>query len=475
MKNKSREAKATAVVDRLPPHDIEAEQGVLGCILLSPKDCLRECVEELRAGHEVFYDLKHQTLYQTLLDMERAGTGIDLITVQAALRVNKDLENAGGLAYVSSLPDAVPSAAHLEYYLDIVLEKYLLRKMVRMCAGMISRVYDYEGQVDDLLDGFERDVMALNRERVTQPDAVWGAVISNALATLDDYQRGKGQMLGLPTGYDYLDKMCCGLKPGELVLIAGRPGTGKTSLAFNILETVAVKCGVPCGVFSLEMSAAQLGARAIFQHARADFQRYRTGFFRNEDLPELIDSGAKLCAAPVFLDDSGDSSIGMIRAKARRWVSEHGIKLLIVDYVQLVRGTRDYRERRDEIGEVSRGLKALAKELNICVLAVAQLNRDSEKDANRNRLPQLSDLRDSGDLEQDAHMVAILHSPKLTKEEQGIVDEQRDWAAHSRRVNLQICKQRDGPTGKVELLFEKACMRFSSFKRAKVTEEQQEI
>jgi len=226
-------------------------------------------------------------------------------------------------------------------------------------------------------------------------------------------------------------------------------------------------------VFSLEMSASQLGARSIFQYAGADFQRFRTGFLKNEDIPGLIVAAEKVAAAPVWLDESSDRTILEIRAKARRWVMEHKIQILVIDYVGLVRGTRNFRERRDEVGEVSRGVKAMAKELDIPVLLLAQLNRDSEK--NPYRVPQLSDLRDCGDLEQDADVVAILHPPKLTAEEQDAFDEKRDWAVRSNRVNLQVCKQRNGPTGKVELLFEKACMRFRDYKRAKVQEEQNSI
>lgn len=463
--------RATPRVDRLPPHSIEAEQAVLGACLSDPKTCVPLMAAVLK-GAESFYDVRHQRLASGLIRMFDAGKHIDLVTVCDALFKNdKAKEEVGGLAYVATLQDMGMECAIAEY-MAIVKDKHLKRRTVQLCMEAVQRIMDGEEGLA-AIEALEQGVLDVNRSRVLQADTVWRDVIYKALDRMDDYQRGKGQMLGIATGFDYLDKMLCGVKPKEFIIIAGRPGTGKTSLAFNFVEEIAIRASVPTGVFSLEMSGDELGARSIFQFAREDFQRFRTGFMRNESVPELIEAAHKVAEAPIFLDERADTTIADIRAKARRWVSEHGIRLLVIDYVGLVRGTKNYRERRDEVGEVSRGLKACAKELGIPVVAACQLNRESEK--NPGRIPQLSDLRECGDLEQDADVVGILHRPKLTDDEKQAKAKRCDWAAHSERINLHICKQRNGPTGKVELLFQKDCMRFSSYKRAKVQEEQEAL
>src|ERR1035441_1268096 len=224
----------TPKIDRLPPHSIEAEQGVLGCVLLSPHDCMGECIEKLKSGHEIFYDLRHQTLFQTLTEMYDEKQAIDLITLQQRLKNIQQLENVGGLAYLSSLPDAVPSAANLEYYLDIVLEKFLLRKMIQTCTGIVGRVFDYEGQVDALLDEVERDILRISEERVTGASLTIKELVNKAISKIEEYHKNQGMLTGISTGFADFDKMTTGLHEGEMIVIAARPSVGKTSLAMKI-------------------------------------------------------------------------------------------------------------------------------------------------------------------------------------------------------------------------------------------------
>jgi replicative DNA helicase len=456
--------KKCAGFDRLPPHSIEAEQGVLACCLLSPADCVPETVGALK-GASAFYDLRHQRLMNELVVMQDKGIGIDAITVMNSL--GPDIEKIGGLAYLSELPDKVPSAANLGYYLKILREKYLQRRMLAVCAAAQEKLLEPgEEEVMDVLDGVERDILQVNMERTESKDLDWKSVILKVIDNMEEYHRGQGQLRGLSTGFDYFDKMTSGLGQNQLIILGGRPGMGKTSLAFNMVDHLIVNCKVPVGMFSIEMTGDELGSRAVFQHARSDYQRYRTGFLQSGDIPRITSACAALANAPMFLDESSPITAQEIRAKARRWVRQNGVRMVVIDYLQLVRYAGPFREKRDQVGEISHQLKGMAKELRIPVVVLCQLNRESEKDS---RVPQMSDLRDSGEIEQDADLIGILYKPKLSKEEEEMQVANTDWAAHSERVNMQICKQRNGPTGRVELLFEKACMRFSSYKQAQQT------
>lgn len=468
--NQKKERGAVQTFGHLPPHSTEAEQALLGCCLSDPKETLAAIIAKLKKP-EAFYEVRHQNLFRHLMVMHEHAETIDMVTVTARVTVGDCEREVGGIAYVASLIDMTPSAAAFEAYLGIVWEKYLMRQFIKVCTNASGRLMEMEeGQaVAEVLDQVEQEIFAVNQERVETKDLDWKAVLQKSVDLIEEYHRGHGQLRGIATGFDYLDKMCCGMSPGQMIVLAGRPGTGKTSMGFNIVDYVAVELHLPVGVFSLEMTGEELGARSIFQRAGSDFQRFRTGFLENGDIPKLISATTQLSKASIFLDDSGSTTIMDIRAKARRWHAEHGIQMLLIDYLQLVNGSGRFRERRDEVTEISKGLKALAKELHIPIVVLAQLNRDSEKEK---RVPRLADLGDSGAIERDADMVGILWEPKLRDEEQQIVDEQRDWAVHSRRINLHICKQRNGPTGPVEFLFQKASMRFISYKRAAQQEEQ---
>jgi len=468
LKKSRRKTSATAgtpKMDRLPPHSVEAEQGVLGCVLLSPNDCMGECIEKLKPGHLVFYDLRHQTLFQALTEMFDQKEAIDLITLQQRLKNKQQLEGVGGLAYLSSLPDAVPSAANLQYYLDIILEKYLLREMMQTCTDIVGRVFDYEGEVDALLDEVERDILLISEERVSGASLTIKELVNRAITKIEEYHQNQGMLTGLSTGFVDFDKMTTGLHEGEMIVIAARPSVGKTSLAMNIAEHVALEMKVPVGVFSLEMTAEQLVLRMLCSRSRVNLRNVRDGFLAERDFPKLTGAAGKLAGAPLFVDDSSALSILQLRARARRMWQQFGIKLFVIDYLQLVHSnSRRAENRQQEIAEISGGLKALAKELKVPVLVLSQLNRELEKRGPGER-PRLSDLRESGAIEQDADLVGLLYRETKNKDGEEEPDVEQDAIA----VKLFIAKQRNGPTGDVDLTFLKSYTRFES--AAKVSAE----
>jgi replicative DNA helicase len=461
-----RSSDATAPnVDRLPPHSIESETGVLGCVLLAPNECMGECIEKFKGNLEFFYDLRHQTIFGALLEMYDARQAIDVITLQQKLKDKQLLDQVGGIPYLSSLPDTVPSAANLSYYLDIVQEKYLLRKMIQTCTEVVGRVYDYEGEVDALMDEVERDILRISEERVESHTSTIKDLVKKAINTIEDFHERKGMLTGVGTGFTDLDKMTSGLHPGEMVVIAARPSMGKTSLAMNIAEHVAIDQKLPVGVFSLEMTAESLVLRILCSRSRVNMRNVRDGFLAERDFPKLLDAAGKLAYAPLFIDDSSGLSILQLRAKARRMAQQYGVKLFIVDYLQLLHSTaRRAENRQQEIADISNGIKALAKELGVPVIVLSQLNRELERE--KNRKPRLSDLRESGAIEQDADVVGLLYKPKAGDDEDGggAMEEHE-----AEPVNLLIAKQRNGPTGDVELTFLKTYTRFEN--AAKVSDE----
>ncbi len=447
-------SEAAPGTDRLPPHSPEAEQGVLGCVLLSPNDCVGECVEKFKAGAEVFYDLRHRAIFETLVEMYDQREAIDIITLQQRLKNKQRLDEVGGISYLGLLPDTVPSAANLSYYMEIVLEKFILRKMIQTCTEVVGRVYEHEGEVDSLLDEVERDILRISETRVEGKTDKIKQLVNKAINTIEDYHQRQGMLTGIGTGFTDLDKMTSGLHPGEMVVIAARPSMGKTSLAMNIAEHVTIEEKVPVGVFSLEMTSDSLVLRMLCSRARVNLRNVREGFLAERDFPKLTEAAGKLAAAPLFIDDSSGLSILQLRAKARRMSQQYGIKLFVIDYLQLLHSTaRRAENRQQEIADISNGIKSLAKELNVPVIVLSQLNRELEKD--KDRKPRLSDLRESGAIEQDADVVCLLYKPSREDDEAG-------EEADAMPVNLLIAKQRNGPTGDVHLTFLKQYTRFES-------------
>jgi len=456
---------AVSTVDRLPPHSPEAEQGVLGCALLSPNECLGECIEKFKSGVDVFYDLRHQTIFTTISEMYDQREPIDVITLQQKLKDKQLLEQVGGIAYLSSLPDVVPSAANLSYYLDIVKEKYLLRKMIQTCTDVVGRVYEFEGEVDALMDEVERDILRISEARVQEHSSNIKELVKRAINQIEDFHQRQGMLTGVATGFTDLDKMTSGLHPGEMIVIAARPSMGKTSLAMNIAEHVALEQKLPVGVFSLEMTSESLVLRMLCSRSRVNMRNVRDGFLAERDFPKLTSAAGKLANAPLFIDDSSGLSILQLRAKARRMAQQYGIKLFVIDYLQLLHSTaRRAENRQQEIADISSGVKSLAKELGVPVIVLSQLNRELEKD--KNRKPRMSDLRESGSIEQDADLVGLLYKPSAgDDEDSGGTGEEQEAVP----VNLLIAKQRNGPTGDVHLTFLKSYTRFEN--AAKVSDD----
>ena len=446
-------------VDRLPPHSHEMEQGVLGCILLSPKECLGHCIEKLgESTREIFYDLRHQTIFDALAEMYDKQEAIDVITLQQRLKDKQLLDQVGGIAYLSGLPDVVPSAANVGYYFEIVREKYILRRMIHTCTDVVSRVYDHEGEVEQLLDEVERDILRIGEARVVADDKTIKTLVNNAITTVEDFHARQGMLTGVGSGFSDLDKMTSGFHAGEMIVIAARPSMGKTSLAMNIAEHVALESKLPVGVFSLEMTAESLVLRMLCSRSRVNLRNVRDGFLAERDFPKLTNAAGKLSNAPLFIDDTASLSILQLRAKARRMFQQYGIKLFVIDYLQLLHSTarRGADNRQQEIADISNGVKALSKELKVPIIVLSQLNRDLEKRGPGER-PRLSDLRESGAIEQDADLVGLLY-----RDTKGKDDDEPSVEQETVPVKLFIAKQRNGPTGDVDLVFSKSYTRFES-------------
>lgn len=441
--------------ESLPPHSLQAEEGVLACIILAPLESIALCVERFKPGGDVFFILKHRTIYEALVRLWDKDKAIDLITLRQQLADNQQLEEMGGIGYLSTLPDRVPSAANLEHYIQIVLQKFILRKVIAVCVDIKARAYAEPEQVEELMA-----VAATAMQNITEATLAGSTVkpasvlVEAANETIDRLTRKDGHAIGITTGFIDLDKMCWGLHPADMFVIAGRPGTGKTSAGMNIAEHVAVNLHLPVGVFSLEMSDESLMLRMICSRSKVSMRNLRDGFCTERDFERLKVAGVCLHKAPIFVDDSSGLSILQLRAKARRMCQTYGIKLFVVDYLQLLHSTlRRNENRQQEVSDISHGLKSLAKELRLPVLVLCQLNRDVEK-RGLNAKPKMSDLRESGSIEADADVVAMLYRKDPEKEDGPPED--------TVLMNLLIAKSRNGPTGNVELVFLKSLTRFEN-------------
>lgn len=434
------------------PQSIEAEKGVLGSILIAPEQVLTESIGRITPDY--FHIPANRTIYQVLVELWDAKRPIDFITLTEELDRHRILSDVGGAAYVTDLFTFVPSAANAGYYIDILREKYVFRQIIATCTEGASRAYEQAEKVEDLLDEVEQRVLAIASDRFKENVFRMETEVIRAVDTIEQLYKNRGSLTGLPTGFKGLDNMTSGLHPAEMFIIAARPSMGKTTFAMNIAEHVALVEHKPVAVFSLEMSTQQLIQRLLCSVAKFDLKSASTGFLGVHDWPKITDAAAKLSTSKFFIDDTAGLSILELRAKARRLKSQHDIQLIVVDYLQLLRSTtrRAQDNRQIEISEISAGLKALAKELSIPVLVLAQLNRQPEQ--RQGGKPRLSDLRESGSIEQDADVVGLL----VRKEYYEGNDEGSE--SHAGEAELIIAKQRNGPTGEVKLTFFKEFTRF---------------
>ncbi len=441
-------------VHRTPPHSVEAEQGVLGSMLISPRETIAECVEKI--NEEYFYVPAHRTIYDVLVGLWNGGQGIDLITFTQVLRDRNLLESVGGAAFVTNLFTFVPTAANVQYYLEIVRDKYILRQIISAATESVRRAYEEQDEVNNLLDEVEQKIFAVGDDRFKGQMLSMKDQVMEAIESIEKLYERKGGITGIGTGFVEFDRMTSGLHPSEMIVIAARPSMGKTALAMNIAEHVAINETLPVGVFSLEMSSQQLVQRLLCSRAKVNLQKVRDGFLAERDFPSLTAAASKLAEAKIFIDDSPSLTILELRAKARRLKAQQDVRLIIVDYLQLLRSTsrRAQDNRQLEISEISAGLKALAKELKIPVIVVAQLNRQPEQRSGGK--PRLSDLRESGSIEQDADLVGLLVRPELYEEDEEARMEKAGEA------ELIIAKQRNGPVGEIPLTFLKEFTRFET-------------
>ena len=437
-----------ATLERLPPQNLEAETAVMGSMLLE-EDALITAVELLEES--AFYKDAHRKLFSAMVGLYRNNVAVDLVTLTDELKRRNWLEELGGPTYLAGLTSVVPTAANVEHYCHIVKAKALLRALIKAATRITTDCYEEVITPDLLLDRAEASIFEIASKKIKRDAVSIKELIKSSIETIDALYQRKGFITGLPTGFAELDQMTAGLQPAELIIVAGRPGMGKSSFALCVAETLALRQKVPVAIFSLEMAEEHLVQRMLCSHARINAHNVRSGMLSASDWPKLTQAAGKLSETPVFIDDSPGLSILELRAKARRLKTRHGIGLLILDYLQMMEEPSRSDNRQQEVAVISRSLKALARELNIPVIAVSQLSRAPEQRGDASR-PRLSDLRESGSIEQDADVVLFLYREeyyKPTEENKGVAE-------------VIIGKQRNGPTGTVRLAFIKEYTRFEN-------------
>lgn len=431
----------------LPPQSVEVEQSIISAILLD-NETLFEVLDILRP--EDFYKSAHQKIFAAISELFTKNEPCDLVTLAEILKNRGELEQVGGATYLASLVDTVPVAVNAAHYARIIYNKACLRRLIEKANAIVKKCYEGQEDVDEVIDFAESSIFEISEHKINPAFFAISDIIDKNIATIEERQVNKALVTGVPTGYSRLDTMTSGFQPSDLIILAARPSMGKTSLALNIARNAAVDANTAVALFSLEMSKEQLSMRMLCSEARIDSSRLRSGFFNLDDWGRLTDAGSILSDAPIFIDDSASISAIEIRAKARRLKMDKNIGLVIIDYLQLMKG-RASAERRDlEISEISRSLKGLAKELDIPVLALSQLNRKLEERSDKR--PMLSDLRESGALEQDADVVAFIYRDEVYNKDKN--------NPNRGKAELILAKQRNGPVGTVHLAFLNTYTRF---------------
>jgi len=442
--------------DRIPPQNIEAEISVLGGILQDPQALLK-AMEVLRPAD--FYKEAHRKIFSACIDLFERNEPVDLVTLANELMRRKQLEEVGGSSVLSALVDAVPTAANVAYHARIVKDKAVLYALIQKATAVVSRAYADKDDVDEVLDWAEQQIFEISQDKVSRSFVPVKSVLKGTFQLIEKLYDRKSHVTGIPTGFKKFDEMTAGLQPSELVVVAGRPSMGKTSFCLNIAQHAAIQERIPVAIFSLEMSKEQLVQRMLCSVASVDSHKLRTGYLSDADWPKLTTGAGRLSESPIFIDDTPGISLLEMRAKARRLKVEQGLGLVIIDYLQLISGRGRVESRQQEISEISRSLKAMAKELDVPVVALSQLSRAVE--ARQPPRPQLSDLRESGAIEQDADVVTFLYRPafyRTRKDDE--LDEPEDNS-----TEVIIGKQRNGPTGTVHLAFLREYTRFEDQER----------
>jgi replicative DNA helicase len=440
-----------AAPTRTLPHNLDAEKSVLGAILIH-NEAFNAAAEVIDAGD--FFRDAHRRIFDRMVALSERGDAIDFVTLKEELLRRGDLDEVGGPAYIASLADGVPRSANVEYYARIVKEKSTLRSLIHSANKILADAYEAEDEPDLLLDSAERAIFAIAEDRIRAGFVPLRDLVQTSFTTIEKLQQHKGLVTGVPTGFVDLDEMTSGLQPSDLVLVAARPSMGKTSFVLNIAQHVGTSTDMTVGFFSLEMSKEQLFMRMLTSEARIDAHRFRTGYLNEKDYGRLSHALGTLAEARVFIDDTASIGVLEMRAKARRLKAEHGLHLLIIDYIQLMQGRGRFESRQVELASISRSLKGLAKELQVPVIALSQLSRAPETRSDHR--PQLSDLRESGALEQDADVVMFIYREDLYADKNQPPTEQEGVA------ELIVGKQRNGPTGVVKLAFIREFTRFEN-------------
>lgn len=439
---------------RTPPHNLEAEQSVLGSLMLE-KDAIIKIADIVRVGD--FYKDVHNTIYGTMLELYEQREPLDVLSISNKLDEKKQLEKIGGSAYLASLVTAVPSASHITHYAKVVQKKALLRRLIIAASEILEAGYNEGEDIDKILDEAEQKLFSVSQKYIKQDFVPIRSILEAAFNRIDELHRDGSKFRGIPTGFPDLDNILAGLQKSDLVILAARPSIGKTSLALDIARHIAVRENVAVGMFSLEMSSDQLVDRMLAAEANVDLWRLRTGRLKdsgdNNDFQRIGDAMGVLSEARLFIDDTASANIMEMRTMARRLQAEHKLGLIIIDYLQLMEGRGGGDNRVQEISEISRGLKNLARELNIPIIALSQLSRAVE--SRSPQIPKLSDLRESGSIEQDADVVLFLYRE----------DREKPDTPNKGIVKVIIAKHRNGPVGEINTFFQENCASFRSLEK----------
>jgi replicative DNA helicase len=441
--------------DRRPPYSEDAEQAVLSAMLID-QDAVLRAVEHV--NDTMFYAERHRRLFRAMVTITERGGVVDPLTLSEELLRRGELEAAGGKDYIGFLVDAVPTAANIEYHAQIVREKAILRRLIEVSTSIVAEAFEGKSTATELLDEAESKIFLVSQQQTKDGFTRIKELLWPTMERIEALQRGGKTVTGVASGFGDLDELTSGFQPSDLVIVAARPSMGKTAFTLNVAQHAAIEHNIPVAFFSLEMSKESLVQRMLTSEARIDAQRLRKGLLRDDDFPRLARAAGILSSAPVWIDDTPGMTLLEMRSKARRLKTESGIGLVIVDYLQLMQGPSNSESRQQEVSQISRGLKALAKELKVPVVALSQLSRAPEQRTGDNKRPQLSDLRESGAIEQDADLIMFLYRQEFYD---GPVD--KDGNSLEGKAEVIVGKQRNGPTGIVNLFFHKQYTRFESY------------